>query len=91
MVYRKAALDARTISETLEWAAICTVVNSNSYNTLLERLAPGHEDGPSELGQLIQREHAVVRQRHLARQQDRAPADQPDIRDGGWERDTGEP
>src|SRR5262245_8513803 len=32
MVHRTATLDARTTSETLEWAAICTVVNPNSYN-----------------------------------------------------------
>jgi hypothetical protein len=32
MVHRTAALDARTTSETLEGAVICTGVNPNSYN-----------------------------------------------------------
>jgi hypothetical protein len=32
MVHRTAALDARTTSETLEGAVICTGVNPNSYD-----------------------------------------------------------
>jgi hypothetical protein len=34
------------------------------------------------LGELIQAQDAVARQRHLARHRHVAPADQPDIRDG---------
>src|SRR5919108_6175696 len=48
MVHRTAALDARTISETLEWAAICTVVNPNSYYALLVR-GSGVEESDSLL------------------------------------------
>jgi hypothetical protein len=36
----------------------------------------------AELWQFIQEEHAVVRQRHLARQRHAAPADPPHVGDG---------
>jgi hypothetical protein len=36
----------------------------------------------AELGRLIQKEHAILGQRHLARHWHVAPADQPRIRDG---------
>jgi hypothetical protein len=38
------------------------------YDTLLERLAQDLEHMTAKLGQFIQEEHAVVRQRYLARQ-----------------------
>jgi hypothetical protein len=41
MVHRTAALDARTTSETLEGAVICTGVNPNSYNTPSSRRISG--------------------------------------------------
>ena len=49
--------------------------------TLLKRLAQDLEDMPPELRPFIQEEHAVVRQRHLARHGDVPATDQPDIRD----------
>ncbi len=50
--------------------------------TLLERLAEDLEDMALELGQLIQEQDPVVRQRHLPRHGQLAAADQPHIRDG---------
>jgi hypothetical protein len=50
-------------------------------NTLLERLAQDLKDMGAELGPCIQEQHAMVGQRHLARQRHVAPADQPRIRD----------
>jgi hypothetical protein len=52
------------------------------YEALLERLAQGLEDVAAELRQLIQEEHAVVRQRHFPRRLHLAAADQADIGDG---------
>jgi hypothetical protein len=43
----------------------------------------------AELGELIQKKHAMVGQRHLAWHRHMAPADQPRIRDGVGARDTG--
>jgi hypothetical protein len=48
---------------------------------VLERLAQGLEDVASELRPFIEKEHAVVRQRHLARQRHPAPTDQAQVRD----------
>jgi hypothetical protein len=53
-----------------------------SYETLLQRLAQDLEDLAAALGQLIQEEHAVVGQRHLARHRHLAPTDQVHVRDG---------
>jgi hypothetical protein len=53
-----------------------------SYDTLLKRLAQDLEDMPPELRQFIEEEHAVVRQRHLARHGDVPAADQPHSRHG---------
>jgi hypothetical protein len=53
-----------------------------SYDTLLERLPQHFEHMAAELGQFIQQEDAVVRQRHLARHRDLTTPDQPHIRDG---------
>ena len=53
-----------------------------SYETLLERLPQDLQDMAAELGQFIQEEHAVVRQRDLARHRHVAATDQPHIRDG---------
>jgi hypothetical protein len=53
-----------------------------SCDTLLEWLSQDLQDVAAELRQFIQKEHAVVRQRHFARHRHMAPADQPDIRDG---------
>jgi hypothetical protein len=53
-----------------------------SYDTLLERLAQDLRHVAFELGQFIQEAHAVVRQRHVARHQHLAVADQADIPDG---------
>ena len=58
------------------------------YNTILERLPQDLQDMASKLGSLIQEEHAMVGQRHLARHRHAAPADQPRIRDGMVGRDT---
>jgi hypothetical protein len=49
-------------------------------DTLLERLAQDLEDMAAARGPFIQ--HAVVGQRHFARQRPVAPTDQPDIGDG---------
>ena len=46
------------------------------YETLLKRLTQPFQDVASELRQLIQEEHAVVRQRHLARHGEVPAADQ---------------
>jgi hypothetical protein len=54
-----------------------------SYNTLLQRLASHLQDVAATLGEFIQEAHAMVGQRHLARPGEVAPADQPDVRDGG--------
>ena len=51
-------------------------------DTLLQGLAQDFEHIAAELGQLIEEEHAVVHQRHLAGHRHVAPADQADIRDG---------
>jgi RecJ-like exonuclease len=48
-------------------------------DTILERLAQHLQDVAAELRQFIQKEHAVVRRRHLARQRHVAAADQPHI------------
>jgi hypothetical protein len=50
------------------------------YDTILERLAQDLEPMAAKLGQFIQEEHAIVRQRHLARPRHVAAADQPHIR-----------
>ena len=46
-------------------------------NTLLQRLAQCFEDMGLELRQLIQEQHPVVAERHLARQRHRAPPISP--------------
>ena len=51
-------------------------------DTVLERLVQDLQDITAELGELIQEQHAVVGQQHLARHRDMTPADQPHIRDG---------
>ncbi len=51
------------------------------WDTILQRLAQDLEDMPPALRQFIEEEHAVVRQRHLARRGDVPAADQPHIRD----------
>jgi hypothetical protein len=50
------------------------------YDTLLQRLASHLQDMTAELGQFIEKEHAVVRERHLARHRHVAPAYQPRVR-----------
>jgi hypothetical protein len=52
------------------------------YDTLLERLPQDLKDVAAALGPCIQEEHAMVGQRHLARQRHLAATDQPRIRDG---------
>ena len=52
------------------------------YETLLEGLAQYLQHVTAELGQFIQKEHAVVGQRHLARHRHLSPADQAHIGDG---------
>ena len=47
---------------------------------LLERLAQHLEDTPSEFGQLVEEQHAVVGQRHLARTRRLSAADQRHLR-----------
>jgi hypothetical protein len=54
----------------------------NRPDAPLQRLAQPFEHVAAELRQLIQEEHAVVRQRPLARQRHLAAADQPRIREG---------
>src|SRR5688500_13063900 len=51
-------------------------------NTILERLAQHFEHMPLALGELIQKQHAMVGQRHLARQRHLAAADQAHVRHG---------
>jgi hypothetical protein len=51
-------------------------------NALLEGLAQVLQDVAFALGQLVQKAHAVVRQRHLTRHRHLAAADQADVRDG---------
>jgi hypothetical protein len=51
-------------------------------DTIVERLAQHFEHVAAELRPRIQAEHAVGRQRPLARQRHLAAADQPRIRDG---------
>ena len=50
-----------------------------SCETLLERLAQDLQDVAAELRPFIQKEHAVVRQRHLARHGQVAATDLPRI------------
>jgi hypothetical protein len=50
-------------------------------DTLLERLAQDLQDVAAELRQFIEKENAMMRQRHLPRHGDLAPTDQPHIRD----------
>jgi hypothetical protein len=52
------------------------------YDTLLERLAQDFQDVTAELRELIEKQNAFVRQRHLARHGHLAPTDQPDVRNG---------
>ena len=52
------------------------------YDTLLERLAQGLEDMALELGQPIQEQDAMMRQRDLPRHGQLAAADQAHIGDG---------
>jgi hypothetical protein len=59
-----------------------------SCDPLLEGLAQDFQHVAFELGQFIQEEHAVVRQRHLPRHRHLAAADQADIGDGGVGRAT---
>jgi hypothetical protein len=59
-----------------------TPARSCLCDPILERLAEPCEDVPPELREFVQAAHAMVRQRHLARQRDLAAADQPHIRDG---------
>ena len=49
------------------------------YDTLLELLPQHLQDMAATLGSLIEEEHAMVGQRHLARHRHVAPADQPRI------------
>jgi hypothetical protein len=51
------------------------------YDTLLERLAQDLQDVAAELRERIQAEHAMMRQRHVARHRHLAPADRPDIQE----------
>jgi hypothetical protein len=51
-------------------------------DALLERLAQDLQDVATELWQLIEKQHAMVRQRHLTRQGHLAAPDQADVRDG---------
>jgi hypothetical protein len=51
-------------------------------NALLERLAQDFQDVACALGQFVQKEHAVVRQRHLPGHRHLPAANQPDIREG---------
>jgi hypothetical protein len=52
-----------------------------SYDTLLERLPQDLEDLAAALGQFIEKQHAIMGQRHVAGQRHLAAADQPDIGD----------
>ena len=65
-----------------------TPANLYSCDTLLERLAQDLQNMAAELGPFIQKENAVVRQRHVARHRHVAPAGQPRIRDGMMGRAT---
>jgi hypothetical protein len=66
-------------------AKVATTLQSRSpaklyvYETLLKRLAQDPEHMEAELWQLIQEEHAMVGQRHLARHRHLPPADHPHI------------
>jgi hypothetical protein len=66
-------------------AKVATTLQSRSpaklyvYETLLKRLAQDPEHMEAELWQLIQEEHAIVGQRHLARHRHLPPAYHPHI------------
>jgi hypothetical protein len=49
------------------------------HHAILQRLTQDLEDVATELRQLIQKEHAMVRQRHVAGHWHLSPANQPDI------------
>jgi hypothetical protein len=49
---------------------------------LLKGLAQDFEHMAAALWQFIQQEHAMTRQRHIARHRHLAPTDQPHIREG---------
>jgi hypothetical protein len=50
-----------------------------SCETILERLPQDLQDMAPELRQFIQKEHVMVRQRHVPRHRHRPAADQADI------------
>jgi hypothetical protein len=52
------------------------------YDTLLKRLAQDFQDVSCALGQLVQEEHAVVRQRHLPGPRHLPTTDQANVREG---------
>jgi hypothetical protein len=60
----------------------------HAYDTLLAGLAQDLHDMAAELRQFIDKKHAVVSPRHVARHRHVAPADQPRIRDGVVRRAT---
>ena len=56
-----------------------TCARLSVYDTILEWLARDLHDMAAELRQFIDKEHAIVGQRHVTRHRHVAPADQPDI------------
>ena len=48
---------------------------------VLERLAQDFERAPAKLRELVEKQHAVVREAHLARARHLAAADQPRVAD----------
>ena len=49
------------------------------YDTLLQRLPQDLQDMAAELGEFIEKEHAMVGQRHLGRHEHVAAPDQPRV------------
>ena len=60
----------------------CTVHTGNGYGSILDRLAEDLNGGPGELGQFIQKEHAVVSKRKFPRAGNDAPAGKAGGRNG---------
>ena len=54
----------------------------NGYTAFFERLAHGFQDAAPELGQFIEKEHAMMRQRNFAGRRVDVAAEQPGIAGG---------
>jgi len=55
---------------------------ADHHRAVLQRLAQHFQAILAELGQLVEEQHAAVRQRDLTRARPASPADEPGVRDG---------